>query len=127
MSHLTEAEQFAAATKVKASDYAFGYVYWEGGPGNVNGDHYWSSVDAVRDFCKGTEAPGPEYVWGCMPESLSIDALSCIESACEDLAENAYESITKDQIETLQKLLNGWCSTIDTHTFMVDESVAVIL
>lgn len=70
----------------------------------------------------------PKVLWNCSVEHMSMDADSIIESACEELHEDAEDSISgKDRIE-LQQILNDWCrKQIGTETYYpnYDEYVKV--
>lgn len=48
----------------------------------------------------------PERLWVCSVSEISLDADSIVESACDDLHEDAYK---KCDTNSLQKLLDDWC------------------
>lgn len=48
----------------------------------------------------------PERLWVCSVAEISLDADSIIESACDELHEDAYENCDGN---TLQRLLDKWC------------------
>lgn len=74
-------------------------------------DHYY---DTVVDFFDDYECnyddeqiyTRPDRLWICSVTEISLDADSIIESACDDLHEDAKESCDGN---SLQKLLDGWC------------------
>ena len=46
----------------------------------------------------------------CNETMLSLDANYIIEYACEELHEDAFDSISYEDIKELQKFLDEWCS-----------------
>lgn len=48
----------------------------------------------------------PDRLWVCSVAEISLDADSIIESACDELHEDASENC---DYESLQKLLDSWC------------------
>lgn len=51
----------------------------------------------------------PTYVWGTEKVEMKIDAYSIVESATEDLYDEAMSSISSSDINTLQSILDDWC------------------
>jgi hypothetical protein len=58
----------------------------------------------------------PEFVWTTIPENISMDAMSIIESATEDLYEDAYSDISDSEIKKLQDYLDDWCKNCGVGT-----------
>ena len=53
----------------------------------------------------------PEYVWITDSVDMHIDAYSIVESATEDLYEDASSDISNEKIRPLQKYLDEWCES----------------
>lgn len=53
----------------------------------------------------------PEYVWVTEAVSMQIDARDIVESATEEMYEDAMDNISDDAINNLQQFLNEWCRT----------------
>lgn len=51
----------------------------------------------------------PEVLWVCSKAEISMDADSIIENACDELHEDAYDTISDKDIEELQGFLDKWC------------------
>lgn len=60
--------------------------------------------------------PRPEYVWATEPYKMSISADSIIESATEDLYEDAISDISDEKFDELQEFLNNWCENSGVKT-----------
>jgi hypothetical protein len=71
-------------------------------------DCYYDSVDDFIDewMSEHPSEPMPDMLWVTEEVKLSIDADSIIESACEELHEDASENC---DAKSLQRLLDGWC------------------
>lgn len=62
-------------------------------------------------------------MWLTEEVSISIDAGDIIENACEELHEDAYDSISTLDIEKLQDYLDKWCNEqTGTKTYYPDYS-----
>ncbi len=81
-------------------------------------DDYFSDIDNFVDAYKDNEEfidnkemleNLPEVLWLCDNVDISMDADSIIESACEELHEDAEENITGQDRKELQELLDNWC------------------
>lgn len=77
-------------------------------------DEYYDTVDDFLDdyaFNYNDENiyDKPERLWVTSVEKISINADNILEDACEDLHEDAMESICIDDKIKLQKLLDDWC------------------
>lgn len=57
-----------------------------------------------------TDDDRPEYVYGTIAYGLEIDAYSIVESACEDLYEDAFFDTDDKTIQELQEYIDKWCS-----------------
>lgn len=82
-------------------------------------DDYFSDIDYFVDAYKDNEdfeteeqmlENLPPVLWVCKSVDIEMDAYSIIESACEELHEDAMDSISNKDKEELQKLLDEWCS-----------------
>lgn len=81
-------------------------------------DNYFSDIDSFVDAYKDFDEYEsdkemmntlPEVLWLTDPVDISMDADSIIESACEELHEDAYENISDKDIKELQNILDEWC------------------
>lgn len=81
-------------------------------------DDYFSDIDsfidAYRDFDEYESDEEiinnlPEVLWLTDPVDISMDADSIVESACEELHEDAYDNISSEDIKELQNMLDVWC------------------
>lgn len=81
-------------------------------------DDYFSDIDSFvnsyKDFDEYESDEEmmnnlPEVLWLTDPVDISMDANSIIESACEELHENAYENISDEDTKELQYMLDEWC------------------
>jgi hypothetical protein len=81
---------------------------------------------AFFDHLTAEEYPRPIYVNGTYSEQIKIDAHVIIEQACEDLHEDAEETISKEDIGELQAFLDQWCARqIWTRTYYKDPNCLV--
>ena len=75
-------------------------------------DYYWELYQEGKHCCKNFdeyfENEVPKVLWNCEETRIEIDAGSVVESACEDLHEDAYENI--DGLNELQDYIDAWCS-----------------
>lgn len=63
----------------------------------------------------------PEVLWFTEETSIQINAGNIIEDACEELHEDAYDSISTLDIQKLQKVLDKWCEEqTGTKTYYPD-------
>lgn len=81
-------------------------------------DDYFSDIDSFVDAYKDFDEYEsdeemmnnlPDVLWLTDPVDISMDADSIIESACEELHEDAYENISDKDIKELQNMLDEWC------------------
>ena len=82
-------------------------------------DDYFSNIDSFVDAYKDYDEYElaeemmnnlPEVLWLTDPVDISMDADNIIESACEELHEDAYENISGYDRKKLQNILDEWCS-----------------
>lgn len=64
----------------------------------------------------GADDPRPQYVWATYPVEMKIDAADIIESATEELCEEAADDISDEKTVELQKLLDDWCKSAGVRT-----------
>lgn len=70
----------------------------------------------------------PKILWNCSETKLSLDADDILESACEELHEDAMDNISSDSKKLLQQFLDTWCKEqtgTTTYYPCYDEYVAV--
>lgn len=81
-------------------------------------DDYFSGIDSFVDAYKDFDEYEsdeemmnnlPEVLWLTDPVDITIDADSIIESACEELHEDASENISVKDRKELQDILDEWC------------------
>ena len=81
-------------------------------------DEYFSDIDYFVDAYKDNEdfeskeqmmKNLPPVLWVCKSVDIEMDANSIIESACEELHEDAMDNISDKDRDELQKLLDVWC------------------
>lgn len=97
--------------------YSESYGYNEG---------YFSDIDELMEYCEDNDIEVPKYVWSTTKIGLSIDAGNIIESACEELHEDAYQNITNEK--ELQEFLDAWCAKqTGTDSYMVDYKYAIMI
>lgn len=82
-------------------------------------DDYFSDIDYFVDAYKDNEdfeteeqllENLPPVLWLCKSVDIAMDAYKIIESACDDLHEDVIDSISYEDRDELQKILNEWCS-----------------
>ena len=80
--------------------YSGSYGYNEG---------YFTDIDELIDYCESEDIPVPDYCWSTTQIDMSMDADSLIESACEELYEDAEDHISDEDRKELQAFLDKWC------------------
>lgn len=104
-----------APNESKKMMYSDDYPYNEG---------YFSDIEDLLEHCKDIDIPAPAYVWSTQEINLGMDAYSIVESACDELHEEAINNI--ENIEELQDFLNAWCAKqTGTNTYTVDYRYAI--
>lgn len=82
-------------------------------------DQYFAEIeDFVDEYKDNTEFEDdeemlenlPEVLWVCSIAKISMDATDIIENACEELHEEALDTISDEDKKELQKCLDKWCS-----------------
>lgn len=122
------AKSFEAAKKVPEAEYAGTVVVIEGHLGDLSGDGYFSSVEAVREYCESEGVALPEYVWGTQEIRFTLCAGEIVDERCEQLQlhEGAIDNISR--VDLLQWLMDTWIAESATSpSYMEDRSVAVML
>lgn len=100
-----------------------GMLYWEDYQHN-NGFFY--DFNDLYEYCEDAGEELPDYVWGTQTDMIHIDADYIVEAACEDLHEDAYESIDYTDMKKLQKMLDDWCKEQTcTITYYPDYTYAI--
>lgn len=81
-------------------------------------DDYFSDIDYFVDSYKDSDEYEsdeeminnlPEVLWLTDPVDISMDAYNIIESACEELHEDASDNISGEDRKELQDILDEWC------------------
>lgn len=70
---------------------------------------YRDGSGGCNDFDEYFQYEMPEILWLCDNIDISMDADSIIESACDELHEDAEDSISGEDRKELQKFLDDWC------------------
>jgi hypothetical protein len=109
----------------------------------TNMDMYWSDdypenegyFSEWEEFFDAWEYSGhkpdekrPKFVWGTTWHQIKMDAAGIVEQAIEDsgLHEDAWDAISEQSIDKLQKLLDDWCSReTGTRTYCYDHEYAI--
>ncbi len=58
----------------------------------------------------------PLYVWITEPVEMSVDVQNIIESATDNLYEDAFDDITSEARKELQEFVDGWCKRCGVGT-----------
>jgi len=120
-----EEKRIAKASRVSVASYAGEFFFWEG-RGSDSG--FFSSYEELVDYCDHWESKLPDAVWACSPRPLRIDAQHIVEAAvCDDHHEGAYDEISSEEIDALQKLLDDWCDATGVVSYFPDYDVRVVL
>ncbi|MBD5487316.1 MAG: hypothetical protein HDR13_00755 [Lachnospiraceae bacterium] len=81
-------------------------------------DDYFSDIDYFVDAYRDNEdfeteeqmlKNLPPVLWVCESVDIAMDAYSILESACEELHEDAMDHISHQDIERLQNFMDEWC------------------
>lgn len=73
---------------------------------------FCDSFEQCADMC------APKILWVTESTTMSMDAASIIESACDELHEDAMDNISYKDRDELQKYLDEWCAKqYGTETF----------
>lgn len=87
---------------------------------------YFTDISELIDYCEAEDIPVPEYCWSTTQIDMSMDGDSLIESACEELFEDASDRIDSEDRKGLQDFLDKWCEKQSgTSTYSVDYKYAV--
>lgn len=70
-------------------------------------------------------AQRPQYVWGTSEIHMSLDAYDIINSACEDMYDDAVDDIGSAAIKEMQNYFDGWLKTNGRTTYIEDRKHAV--
>lgn len=74
-------------------------------------EYYYTVYEFLDDYASyHEENERPERLWITSVEKINIDVYSILENACDDLHEDAMESIGEEDIAELEKFLDNWCS-----------------
>lgn len=122
-----EAALFERAKKIGPGEAPCDMVYWEGGLGDCNGDHYYTTLESLLEDCENEGYEIPEYVWSCEEQELSMDANSIIESALEEWYDEASSEIPQSAVDELQALLNTWCEARKMRCYNPNYKVAIVI
>ena len=80
---------------------------------------YFFDWDEFFEYWFDTYRPDdvkPEFVWITEPVEMSIDISNIIESATDDLYEDAADDITSEARKELQDFIDGWCKRCGVGT-----------
>ena len=93
-----------------------------------NNEGYFTEVEDLLDYCSENEINVPKYIWCTNCRRISIDAYGTIESACDELCEDAIDTIKDVDIKELQDFIDEWCNKqTGTDTYEVDYNNCIIL
>ena len=89
---------------------------------NCGDDGYFSEWQELFDAYEEALFDGevitnlPLFVYGTQPVEMTMDAYSIVESATEDLYEDAFDMVTGEEIKELQEYLDSWCKHCSVGT-----------
>lgn len=70
---------------------------------------YSDGSGGCKDFDEYFECEVPKVLWNCEKIKMSMDADGIIDSACDDLHEDARDNISGQDQKELQDFLDKWC------------------
>ena len=70
---------------------------------------YADGSGGCQDFDEYFEHEVPKVLWNCEEIKMSMDADGIIDSACDDLHEDARDNISGQDQKELQDFLDKWC------------------
>ncbi|WP_312107699.1 hypothetical protein, partial [Lachnoclostridium sp.] len=115
LSKATKVNYDDAPDEYKEMMYSNKYPYNEG---------YFDDLWEFIERCEDEEITVPDYVWSTQKITLSMDAGSIIENACEELHEDANQNITGEK--ELQDFLDAWChKQTGVESYIVDYRYAI--
>lgn len=112
-------QTISKATEITRSDVGDAWL------SDYNGFNYYGSIDdfveQIQDkyseeshnytnFDEFYETEVPKYLWLCDTKDISLNAYNIVGDACEELHEDAMDSITGADIAKLQNYLDNWCN-----------------
>ncbi len=120
-----ERRKLLKAKVIGAGEYT-GPVYSDGVSGDWT-EGYSSDLDALHEYCHDHEEPLPAYVHPCTSQLLQLDAERILESATDDMHEDAADQIVDaDDVYEFVKAFNEkqTCTTwySDTSEIIVIEA-----
>lgn len=101
-----KAEEIPEDLKENYQFFYSDYYGWDNG--------YFDDWDSFFDYWnenyEGVEER-PEYVWVTEKVDMQIDADSIVESATEELYDDAMDDVSNEALGKLQQFLDEWCKT----------------
>ena len=104
----------AKANEVDINDLPEGVWFYD-----EQTDDYFTDIECFVDSYKDCDefendeemiANLPPVLWICGTTDISMDAGSIVGDACEQLHEDALDSISYNDMKELQNFLNEWCT-----------------
>lgn len=86
---------------------------------------YFTDIDELIEHCESKDITIPEYCWSTTEIEMSMDADSLIESACEEMYEDAEDHIDDESRKELQYYLDKWCKEQGIRSYSVDYKYAI--
>lgn len=127
------AEKWAKSEKItieEAINRKIGMIYCEDFDAYIMTDELDEWIEEKKENLKfdGEEWHMP-YFYGTENQSISFDAYNIISSACEDLHEDAYDSISDNRIKEFQAYLDKLADELeqDTKTYYPDWEIGIIV
>ena len=81
-------------------DGEFAEYYWQ---------RYFDNKSDYHSFDEYFEQKVPSVLWVCSESSISINVYDTVENACEELHEEAMDSIGSKDMKDLQTMIDDWC------------------
>ncbi len=126
-----ELERWEKTQKIPFSEALkrFKYVYIEDGDKYINPNELLEWLVDQHIEAGQHISLKHERIYGTTMVSISLDAGSIIENACDELHDDALDTIDSDAEREMQDFLNGWAERHgkDTKTYYPDYGVGVLL
>lgn len=120
-----EQERFDKAKKISYEEYAKQFpdymIYCE------DNEKYYSELEDLEYDCEDDELAMPKYVYGTYRISIGLDIDNILESACDELFEDAVDSL--DGIDELNSAIDKFTklNANNTATYYPDYKLVILL
>lgn len=122
--HKTHESRWAQAKKMPWSEakMKFKWVY-------IESEGRFEEVETLEANLVEHHLKFPMWVYGTTQMELTLDARNIVEEGCNELHEEATNSISSTQMEQLQFFLENWCDNVkdSTRTYFPDYTIGVVM